>query len=82
MAVNAMVTNEKEQWVKTDQSEADQVMVVLWSQDVRGNIEMRSSYRVHYTSHITGTLSPSSDKHAANMIPKPSAPSSLNISAE
>lgn len=82
MAVNAMVTNEKEQWVNTDQSEADQVMVVLWSQDVRGNIEMRSSYRVHYTSHITGTLSPSSDKHAANMILKPSAPSSLNISAE
>ena len=57
MAVNeAMVTNEKEQLVKTDQSEDDQVMVmVLWSQDVRGNIEMRSSYRVHYTSHITGT---------------------------
>ena len=37
MAVNAMVTNEEEQLVKTDQSEADQVMVVLWSQDVRGN---------------------------------------------
>ena len=56
MAVNeAMVTNEKEQLVKTGQSEDDQVMVVLWSQDVRGNIEMRSSYRVHYTSHITGT---------------------------
>ena len=56
MAVNeALVTNEKEQLVKTDQSEDDQVMVVLWSQDVRGNIEMRSTYRVHYMSHITGT---------------------------
>lgn len=29
----------------------------LWCQDVKGNIEICSSYQVRYTSHITGIIS-------------------------
>ena len=80
MAVKeTMVTNERGQIVQTGQSEA---MGVYGSRMLR--VILRSAQvtdRVHYTSHISGKLSPSSDKQPSNMIPRP-APPSLNISAE
>ena len=70
MAVKeTMVTNERGQIVRTDQSEA---MGVYGTRMLR--VILRSAQvtdRVHYTSHISGTLSPSSDKHPSNMILQP-----------